>query len=205
MTGWALDDALVTRVRIVREAIAGEAPGTLVYIGDASFVPGARPDVAALYQGLPASTRAGWGYLLLTNFLPNRGNGTFTLRAYADDADGHSTLLGSRRITCTNDTATAPFGAIDTPGQGQTVSGTINIFGWVLARGTRRADPPGGGTVRVVIDGVLVGSPSGWTNRSDLTALFPAAQYSGIGPRARRVHVQYRPRWPTASTPSRGP
>ena len=180
ITGWALDDALVTRVRIFRDAVAGEAAGTLVYIGDGSFVDGARPDLAAAYAGLPASTRAGWGYLMLTNFLPNQGNGTFTLRAYAEDADGHSTLLGTKTITCTNSTSTTPFGAIDTPRQGETVSGTINIFGWVLSRGFRRADPPGGGTVRVVIDGVSVGSPVGWTSRSDLSSFFSAVTHSGI-------------------------
>ncbi len=47
---------------------------------------------------------------------------------YLDDAftaatdDGHSTLLGTRIVTCTNATATQPFGAIDTPAQGETIS-----------------------------------------------------------------------------------
>lgn len=35
-------------------------------------------------------------------------------------------------------------------------------------------------TVQVVIDGVLGALPSGWTSRSDLTALFPAATYPGV-------------------------
>ena len=40
----------------------------------------------------------------------------------------------------TNSTATAPFGAIDTPGQGETISGSNYAnFGWVLSPGTRRA------------------------------------------------------------------
>src|SRR5206468_2742432 len=38
----------------------------------------------------------------------------------------------------------------------------------------------GGGTVSVMIDGVRVGSPAGWTSRADLSALFPAASYTGI-------------------------
>jgi len=33
----------------------------------------------------------------------------------------------------------------------------------------------------VFIDGALVGAPQGWAARPDLTALFPAAQYPGIG------------------------
>jgi hypothetical protein len=176
-----MDDVQVTRVRILRDPVSGETPGVLVFIGDAVQVDGARPDVQALFPGSPRNTRAGWGYLLLTNFLPSLGNGTFKLYAIADDADGHSTTLGTKTITCTNNSATAPFGAIDTPAQGGTVSGSVTNFGWVLSKGPARSDPPSGGTVRVVIDGVIVpGVPSGWASRGDLTGLFPAATYPGI-------------------------
>jgi BACON domain-containing protein/all-beta uncharacterized protein len=181
VTGWAMDDVQVSRVRILRDPVTSETPGVLVFLGDAVQVDGARPDVQALFPNSPRNTRAGWGYLLLTNFLPGLGNGTFKLYAIADDADGHSTTLGTKTITCTNSSATAPFGAIDTPVQGGTVSGTVTNFGWVLSNGPARSDPPSGGTVRVVIDGALApGVPSGWTSRSDLTGLFPAATYPGI-------------------------
>ena len=73
-----------------------------------------------------------------------------------------------------------PFGAIDTPGQGDTVTGSVNNFGWVVSPGNRRADPPSGGIVNVFIDGLPLGSPFGWSARSDLTALFPVGQYPGI-------------------------
>jgi BACON domain-containing protein/all-beta uncharacterized protein len=180
VSGWALDDIEVTHVRILRDPVAGEG-ASLIFIGDAELIDGARPDVQALYPNVPRNTRAGWGYLLLTNFLPNLGTGTYKLYAFADDAEGHTTLLGTKTITCSNDSSVAPFGAIDTPGQGAVVSGIVNNFGWVLSPGARRADPPGGGTVIVLIDGVNAGSPTGWTSRSDLTALFPVSQYSGIG------------------------
>jgi hypothetical protein len=181
VTGWAMDDVEVTGVRILRDSIAGEPAGTLVFIGNATQVEGARPDVQALFPTAPRNTRAGWGYLMLTNFLPNLGNGTFRLTAIADDADGHATTLGTKTITCANSTATTPTGAIDTPVQGGTVSGTVTNFGWVLSPSPRRADPPGGGTVRLVIDGAFQSAiPTGWTSRSDLTALFPASQYPGI-------------------------
>jgi hypothetical protein len=180
VTGWALDDGGVRRVRILRAPVAGEQPG-LKYIGDASRVPGARPDIVARYPTFVQNDRAGWGYLMLTNFLPNLGNGTFTIYAYADDADGHSTLLGTRTITCANATANRPFGAIDTPAQGETVSGLVNNFGWVLTPGgAARADPPGGGTVTVIIDGIPVGSPAGWTLRTDLTTAFQSGNYAGL-------------------------
>jgi hypothetical protein len=181
VTGWALDDVQVASVKIYRDPVAGETQGILVYIGDAAFVPGARPDVAAAYPSAPFNTQAGWGYLLLTNVLPNTGTGTYRLHMYATDSTGNQTLLGSRLITCTNSTAVTPFGAIDTPAPQEVISSaTYNDFGWVLSLGPRRADPPGGGTVRVVIDGAVVGSPSGWTSRSDLSALFPVAQYPGV-------------------------
>lgn len=179
ITGWAIDDIEVTQVRILRDAVVGE-PAGLIPIGTAVFVDGARPDIAGIFPTMPRRTRGGWGYLMLTNFLPNLGTGTFRIHAYADDADGHTTLIGSRTITCANNGATAPFGAIDTPDQGATVSGAVyNNFGWVLAPGTALAYPPHG-TVTVLIDGVPAGSPSGWVSRPDLTGLFPAATYPGI-------------------------
>jgi hypothetical protein len=57
----------------------------------------------------------------------------------------------------------------------------VTNFGWVLSPGNRRADPPDGGTVTAFIDGAPVGTPTGWTSRSDLSALFPVEKYSGIG------------------------
>jgi hypothetical protein len=182
LTGWAMDDIQVIRVRILRDPVAGE-PAGLVFIGDASIVDGARPDIQALFPNNPRNTFGGWGYLMLTVFLPNLGNGTFKLYAIADDAEGHSTTLGSKTITCANSSATTPFGAIDTPAQGGSVTGaSVANFGWVLSPNPRRADPPGGGTVRIVIDGALIAQvPGQWTSRSDLSALFPAAQYEGIG------------------------
>ena len=179
VTGWAVDDIEVSRVRILRDPLPGEG-AALIPIGTAVFVDGSRPDVAGLFPTTPRRTRGGWGYLMLTNFLPGLGNGTFRIHAYADDAEGHTTLLGTRTITCANDSATAPFGAIDTPDQGATVGGTVyNNFGWVLSRGLARAHPPTG-TVTVLVDGVAIGSPSGWVSRPDLTALFPAATYPGV-------------------------
>src|SRR5262249_11352893 len=35
--------------------------------------------------------------------------------------------------------------------------------------------------VQVFVDGTNIGTPGGWTARSDLTSLFAAAQYSGVG------------------------
>lgn len=178
VTGWALDDSRVTNVRVLRDPVAGEPAGVPVFIGSAVFVTGARPDVAGLYPAYPFNDRAGWGYLLLTNMLPNQGNGTFTLHAYADDANGHSTWLGSRTITCANATATRPFGTIDTPAQGETVSGTSYVnFGWVLTP-MPKSIPVDGSTITVFVDGVAIGHPLYDNFRSDVATLFPGLSNS---------------------------
>jgi len=189
VTGWALDDLEVRRVTICRAPVGAEAPGphswcggtAAIYIGDATFVEGARPDVQEYFPGLPRGARAGWGYMMLTNFLPASGNGTFVLSAHAFDAEGNAALLGTKTITCANSASTAPFGALDTPGQGEVISGAVyHNFGWVLSPAPNFASPVDGGTVRVLIDGVDVGSPAGWVGRSDLQSVFSAASYPGV-------------------------
>jgi hypothetical protein len=174
VTGWALDDVGIAGVDIYRSPLAGEPtqPNGLVFVGTATMVEGSRPDVQGTFPTLPMAERAGWGYLLLTNMLPNRGNGTFTLWAIARDYDGHSTTLGSRRIEGTNQSSVVPFGTIDTPAQGATVSGTVVNFGWALT-------PPGatipidGSTITVYVDNVPIGHPVYNNPRSDIASLFP--------------------------------
>ncbi len=183
VTGWAVDDVGILRVTICRSPVGSEQGGhpacgpNQVYLGDAVMIDDARPDVEAIAGTSPFQYRSGWGFMILTNMLPNQGNGAYTLHANAFDLDGRYALLGSRGIVALNSTATEPFGAIDTPGQGETIGGSYANFGWVLSR-VRRADPPGGGTVTVWVDGVAVGSPGGWNQRADLTASFPG--YPGI-------------------------
>jgi hypothetical protein len=178
VTGWALDNLQVASVRVWRDPVAGESG--LVYIGDATFVDGARPDVAAAFAGSPFNTRAGWGYLLLTNMLPNsngnggRGNGTYRLHAIAHDAAGNTSALGSRTITCTNATATKPFGAIDTPAPGASISGTwYPNFAWALTPAPASI-PIDGSTLQVYVDGKRFGQPVYNVYRSDIATLFPA-------------------------------
>jgi hypothetical protein len=177
VTGWALDDAGVTGVRIFRDPVAGESQGAPIFIGNATFVEGARPDVAAAFPTSPFNTRAGWGLNVLTNMLPNQGNGTFRLYAYLDDVEGRTTVLGPRTFTSSNANSTVPFGAIDTPGQGEVVSGTIVNFGWALTPQPNMI-PLDGSTIDVMIDGVVVGHPTYNNSRSDIATLFPGYQNS---------------------------
>ena len=181
VTGWVSDDIDIQEVGIYRDPIAGESTASAngkIFIGRAVFVEGARTDVDALFEQ-PFDYEAGWGYMLLTNMLPNLGNGTFTLHAYATDTDGHSVLLGSRTITCDNASATRPFGAIDTPDQGGSVSGTTYTnFGWALTP-MPHSIPVDGSTILVYIDGVPVGRPTYNNFRADIATLFPGYANSG--------------------------
>jgi hypothetical protein len=176
MTGWALDDQSVSRVDIFRSSIAGE-PGGLLFVGRAVFIRGARPDVQSLFPNAGDNDNAGWGFMVLTNFLPNQGNGTFDLHAYAVDGAGLQTLLGTRRIVAANATSVKPFGTIDTPGQGETVSGTIVNFGWALTP-QPKIIPTNGSTISVYVDGVLRGNPVYNNNRADIAGLFPGLRNS---------------------------
>lgn len=175
ITGWALDDTGVSRVVIERAAHPNDPSGAVVngrvFIGNATFVNGARSDVAALYPSVPNASRSGWGYLMLTRGLVWDGQGAFNLYASAIDLDGNTTLLGTRRISVDNSKATKPFGSIDTPAQGDVVSGAFVNFGWVLALPGRTIPAA---NVRVGIDNVLLPQTSEClTDRSDITNGFP--------------------------------
>jgi hypothetical protein len=168
VTGWVLDDIGAESVKIYRGDV-----GNLVYIGDAVFVDGARPDVETAYPGYPRNYRAGWGYMMLTHFLPNGGNGTYKIHAIAADAEGHRVILGTKTITVDNANAVKPFGAIDIPGQGGTASGTnYRNQGWVLTP-MPNAVPTDGSTISVIVDGVNLGHPHYNVYRPDIASLFP--------------------------------
>src|SRR5207344_1342043 len=156
--------------------------------------PGARPDVEALNPSYPLAYRAGWGYLLLTNMLPHvtaptnpggGGQGPMTLFAYATDVEGNRVLLGQRNITLDNDHGVKPFGGIDTPSQGASVSGVVTNFGWALTPGAAMI-PTDGSSMTVIVDGVALGTvdynhcragasptPAPGQCRDDIATLFP--------------------------------
>ena len=157
ITGWALSTDGVMRVSVYRDPAGGETQQ--VWIGDATFVEGARPDIASAFPDHPQNTRAGWGLSVLTNMLPRGGNGPITFHVYAFDTNNNVTRLGSPVVTGINAMSALPFGTIDTPGQGSTVSGTITVFGWALTPGPNII-PTDGSTIQVLIDDVAVGQPT---------------------------------------------
>ncbi len=181
VTGWALDDVDVANLFVCRAPVTGEsAPadgrcGGLqrIFLGEAVFIEDARPDVQAAYPTLPRNYRGGWGFMVLTNMLPNQGNGPFTISAHAVDREGHSLSLGSRNITCNNNFASMPFGTIDTPAQGETVSGAAYVnYAWALTQ-AGKIIPFSGSTITVFVDGAPVGPASYNYYRSDIASFFP--------------------------------
>jgi len=194
-TGWAVDDIGVSRVTLCRLAATGEtAPGdprcgglAEFYVGDAVSLDDSRRDVEDAFPTMPTNYRGGWGFLVLTNMLPSQGNGTFFFNVRAFDVEGGFTLLGtnpslpatipSLTLNVNNASAFAPFGAIDTPEQGQVISGTAFVnFGWVLA--TPGKNIPGSSSITVYIDGVSLGNPTyGAPRTEDVERLFPCPTY----------------------------
>lgn len=194
ITGWVLDDVGIDRVRLYRNCLAFEDQAScqwvggyqVVWMGDATIVAGARPDIEAAYPGYPQNNRAGWGYAMLSNLspqIPNQqmfgGQGPLTIYIRARDVEGQEAWIGQTflpgsttlsdelptPIVMDNDTIAKPFGTIDTPAQGQTVSGAFWNWGWALtpdSNTTAGANdiliPTDGSTIRVWIDGASPGT-----------------------------------------------
>lgn len=173
-TGWAIDDSGIAGVDVYRSPEPGEPtqPNGLVYIGSTTMVEGARPDVVAAFPLYRGVSRAGWGLMILSNFLPNRGDGPVTLYAVARSLSGERHVIASRSILTFNTNSALPFGTLDTPGQGAIVSGWVVNFGWALTP-LPKMIPVHGSTIDVYIDNVLVGHPSYGHFREDIAGLFP--------------------------------
>ena len=135
-TGWAVDDVEVSQVTICRAAFGQEVAPIDPNCGGAGAalrrvcgVHRRRPaGCGGLSASYPANTKAGWGFMVLTNMLPNQGNGTYRFFAWAKDREGNAVQIGTRTMTCANASRDEPFGAIDTPTQG----------GWSIGHGVRR-------------------------------------------------------------------
>jgi hypothetical protein len=186
VTGWTLDNIGVRQVELWRDVQAGETTPPYgggyagdpragkIFIANAVFTDGARPDVEGLYPTTPANHRAGWGYLMLTWGLFGQGNGTYRLHAFAVDQENNTATIGSKSIIVSNNTATKPFGSIDTPTIGGD-PGTSPNFGWGL---TPKVN--GAATCKIQSNGVQVSIDSGplqpvvyGTARADIAGAFP--------------------------------
>ncbi len=167
-SGWALDDIGIEHVAIYRQVGSNRYP-----VGAAMFVAGARTDIESQYPTYPLSYAAGWGYMMLTNALPNGGNGTFTFVAVATGVSGQETVLGTKTVQVNNTDSIIPFGSIDLPAMGERISGSAyRNIGWAL---TPNPDSLNGkdGAVEVFIDNKSQGYAIYGQPRPDVAALFP--------------------------------
>lgn len=166
VTGWALDDIGVESVFIYRDV-----NGSLGLLGEAVFVEGARADVEQAFPTYPRNSRGGWGYMLLTNFLPE---GELKLKVIAKDTTGHQVELGTKTVYLDHENAVLPFGAIDTPLQGGEASGnTYWNQGWVLTPNPNKI-PEDGSTINVYVDGTFKGKATYNNPRKDIANFFPS-------------------------------
>jgi hypothetical protein len=177
LTGWVLDDVgILGNIYVYRNALSGETPtanaGNRIFVGVATQVPGARPDVQAAFPGYPRNDSAGFGAMILTNALPNGGNGTFTFTVDVADFVRPQATFAARTVIVDNAGSPLPFGAIDSPAPGETISGDWDITGWALTP-QPSAIPFDGSTIDVVIDNVVVGHATYNVARPDVKALFP--------------------------------
>ena len=120
--GWATDLAALSGSGVDFIHLYAYLNGSPTFIGQASTIPGSRPDVAAF---LGDSRFAGSGYGLVVGGLGAR---TYTFVAYA-----HSTADGSftPRVVTVNTTTLPPMLNIDVPGPGN-VSSPFLIGGWAV-------------------------------------------------------------------------
>ncbi len=166
-TGWALDDIEIERVDIYRGASAD------IWIDEATFVEGARPDIAQVYPCYPYYWRAGWGYLFQSRSLPD---GSYTFHAIATDEEGHVVTLDTKNIVILNGPSKKPFGTIDTPTPGDDAYGSdYRIEGWALTPQPNEILSNG---VDVFVDGVNLGKAAYGLYRADIATLFPGFKNS---------------------------
>ena len=106
-TGFALSLGTVSHVSIFRDAApyngdpasaANDYDGMVVRLGDAVWIPGARPDVAAQFAAYP-NNDVGWAFDLDTTTLPN---GQYTLNFVASDPTGIVNSIGRVVVAIAN-------------------------------------------------------------------------------------------------------
>jgi hypothetical protein len=109
ITGWALDDTGLASVDVVRDCLPSEEGRSspcftvlgrrVVFLGVATRVAGARPDVAAAMPTYAEGDRAGWGYTLDGGRLP--ATPVVTIHVIATDLSGQRTIIGTTTLTLT--------------------------------------------------------------------------------------------------------
>ena len=96
----------------------------------------------------------------------------------ARNLQGQGVDIGQKTVSVDNAHSALPFGTIDTPGNGATISGNAYVnFGWAVTPQPSTI-PLDGSTMYVYIDNVAVGHPVYNNFRSDIASLFPGLNNS---------------------------
>ncbi len=184
LAGWALDDLGVASLEIRRNPVASDSASKigkdgLVAVGTAAFIEGSRPAIETKYPNYPLNKRSGWGYMLMTYGLPGSGNGTFVLHAIATDQEGNVVEIGKKTIIASDRTNTKPFGVVDAPAWGETISGAAYADkAWMLTPRPKIIATTGR-TIWVWIDGVKKAHPVYNQYRADIALMFPLLRNKG--------------------------
>ena len=145
-----------------------------IFVGFAVFIDGARPDVAAAYPALSGEHRGGWGFMVLTNMLPNQGNGTYLFFMYAQDAKGTCRPAGDADDDVRErerDEAVRRDRYADAGRQSRRERAYVN-FGWALTP-LPKTIPIDGSTIPCWSMAWRCGTATYNNRRSDIATLFP--------------------------------
>jgi hypothetical protein len=161
ISGWAIDNGVIVGTAI--SSVQVKVDGVLV--GNATYGV-SRPDVCTAYPGRPGCPNIGFTYELNTGTL---SPGSHMISVCATDTD-LTPDIGCAPVTISVPVV-PPSVYIDSPAPGGVVSGIATVSGWALdntsAIGTAINN------VKVKVDGVVVGTATYGTSRTDVCSAYP--------------------------------
>jgi hypothetical protein len=163
VSGWAIDNAAMvgTAIGSVKVKVDTTAPVTAAYGVS-------RPDVCGAFPGRPGCPNVGYAFALNT---AGWSAGPHVITVSATDSDGTGEA-GLASVTVTTPvSATAPTVVIDTPVAGATVGGAVTIAGWALDNASNIGSAIG--SVKVLVDGAVVGNAAYGLSRPDVCNAYP--------------------------------
>ncbi len=160
IAGWAIDNTstIGSAISKVQVFVDGTLAGNAIY-GIS------RPDVCALWPGRPGCPNVGYTYQWNTSAL---AAGQHTITVSATDSDG-TPDSGTAGITVTVSDS-PPTVVIDSPHAAAVVSGSTMISGWALDSAGRIGTAIS--SVKVQVDGVVVGNATYGSSRPDVCAAY---------------------------------
>ena len=159
LAGWAIDNITVQGAAIGNVHVSVDG----VLIGDAMYGTN-RPDVCMAFPGRAGCPNVGFTYQLNTGTLTV---GPHTITVSATDTD---TTPDTGSASVAVNVTVLPTAHIESPLAGSVVSGTTTVSGWAIDNASSVGTAIGG--VKVLVDGVIVGSAMYGINRPDVCAVY---------------------------------